>query len=111
MMLLDVPRKRRNGLDDQPNLDKENVPSSFGSPKSATKQQKVNKSNLLDTRGKRSNQALEEAMDAVERGRISLRKANRHWNIPLTLLFDHLYEKTRSKKVRSIGVLTTKKIR
>jgi hypothetical protein len=47
-------------------------------------------------------------MDLVEKGTISLRKAHRHWNIPLTLLFDHLYGKTRFKKVRPIAIPTTK---
>jgi hypothetical protein len=42
---------------------------------------------------------LEEAMDAVENGTISLKKSNRHWNIPFTSLFDHLYGKTRSMKL------------
>jgi len=53
-------------------------------------------------------QALKEAMDAVEKRTISLRKTSKHWNIPLTSLFDHLYGKTRSRKVRSTSVLTTK---
>jgi hypothetical protein len=52
--------------------------------------------------------ALEEAMDVVERRTTSLRKASRHWNIPLTSLFDHLYGKTRSRKVRPTSVLTIK---
>jgi len=47
-------------------------------------------------------------MDTAEKGTISLRKANRHWNIPLTLLFDHLYGKIRSRKVGPVGVLITK---
>ncbi len=33
-----------------------------------------------------------------------MRKANCHWNIPLTSLSDHLNGKTRSKKVGSLGV-------
>jgi hypothetical protein len=41
-------------------------------------------------------------MDAIERGTTSLRKASRHWNIPLTSLFYHLYGicflKTRTNK-------------
>jgi hypothetical protein len=49
---------------------------------------------------------LEEAMDAVENETTSLKKASRHWNIPLTLLSDHLYGKTRSRKLGPIGVLT-----
>jgi len=49
---------------------------------------------------------LEEAMGVVENGTTSLRKVNRHWNIPLTLSFDHLYGKTISRKLGPIGVLT-----
>jgi hypothetical protein len=42
------------------------------------KQQKVNKFNLINTRGKWTIHTLEEAMDVVERRRTSLRKASRH---------------------------------
>ncbi len=45
-------------------------------------------------------------MDAIKNGTTSLRKASRHWNILLTSLFDHLYGKTRSRKLGLIGVLT-----
>jgi len=48
---------------------------------------------------------LEEAMGAIENGTTSLKKANRHWNIPLTLLFNHMYEKTKSRKFGPIGLL------
>jgi hypothetical protein len=48
---------------------------------------------------------MEEAMDAIENGTTSLRKTSRHYNIPLTSLFDHLYGKTRSRKLGPIGVL------
>jgi hypothetical protein len=78
MMLLNVPHRRQSGLDDQPNQNKENVPPFFGSQKLAKKQRRVNRSNPISTRGKWSNQALEEAMDAIERGTISLRKASKH---------------------------------
>jgi hypothetical protein len=44
-------------------------------------------------------------MDAIENETASLRKANRHWNTPLTSLSDHLYGKTRSRKLGPIGVL------
>jgi len=47
-------------------------------------------------------------MDAIENGTTSLRKASRHWNIPFTSLSDHLYGKTRSRKLGLIGVLTIK---
>ncbi len=65
-------------------------------------------SSLLITKGKWTNEALEEAMDAIENGTTFLKKASRHWNIPPTSLFNHLYGKTRFKKPRPIGVLTIK---
>ncbi len=68
----------------------------------------MNRCNLLIIRGKWINEALEEAMDAIENG-TSLKKANRHWNIYLTSLFDHLYGKTRSRKLGPIGMLTLEK--
>ncbi len=48
-------------------------------------------------------------MDAIENGTISLRKANKHCNIPLTPLFDNLYGKTRSRKFGPVGVLIVEK--
>jgi hypothetical protein len=44
-------------------------------------------------------------MDAIENGTSSLKEANRHWNIPLTSLFDHLYGKTKSRKRGPISLL------
>jgi hypothetical protein len=44
-------------------------------------------------------------MDAIENGITSLKKASRHWNIPFTSLFDHLYGKTKSRKFGLVGVL------
>ncbi len=38
-------------------------------------------------------------MDAIENGTTSLKKANRHSNIVLTSLSNHLYRKTRSRKL------------
>ncbi len=78
MMLLNVLCRRRNGLDDQPNHEKENVSPSSRSQEPTTKQQKVNKSNPINTIGKWSIHTLKEAMDAIERGIISLRNASRH---------------------------------
>jgi hypothetical protein len=43
-------------------------------------------------------------MDVVDNGTTSLKKANNHWNISLTSLFDHLYGKTRSRKPRPANV-------
>ncbi len=79
-------------MDDQPIHDKENIPPSSGSQEPAIKQQKVNRSNPINTKSKWSTYALEEAMDVVERRITSLRKASRHWNIPLTLMFNHFME-------------------
>jgi hypothetical protein len=43
-------------------------------------------------------------MDAFEGGIISLRKASKHWNIPLISLSNHLYGKSTSRKLGPIGV-------
>lgn len=48
---------------------------------------------------------LEEALDVMKKGVTSLKKANKHWNIPLTSLSNHLNGKTRSRKYGSLGVL------
>jgi hypothetical protein len=45
-------------------------------------------------------------MDAIKGGITSLRKASKHWNIPLISLSYHLYGKTTSRKLGLIGVLT-----
>jgi hypothetical protein len=66
---------------------------------------RINKCNPLITRSKQTGEALEGAMDAIENGTTSLRKASRNCNIPLTSLFDHLYGKTRSRKPRPTSVL------
>ncbi len=55
-----------------------------------------------------TNEALEEAMDVIENGTISLKKASTHWNIPFTSLSNHLYGRTRSRKLGPIGMLTIK---
>ncbi len=39
------------------------------------------------------------AMDVVENGTYSLRKASRAWNIPMSFVFDHLNEKPISRKM------------
>jgi hypothetical protein len=78
MMLLNVLCRRRNGLDDQPDHEKENVSPSSTSQEPTTKQRKVNKSNPVSTRSKWGIHTLKEAMDGVERGTTSLRNASRH---------------------------------
>jgi hypothetical protein len=44
-------------------------------------------------------------MGVIEKATTSMRKASKHHNIPLTLLFNHLYGKKKSMKVRPIGIL------
>jgi len=48
-------------------------------------------------------------MDAIENGTTSLMKTNRHWNIHLTSLSNHLYGKTRFRKPKLIGMLIVEK--
>jgi hypothetical protein len=102
--MINVPRRRRNGLQEEPSQYKENVPPSLGQ-KPTRKKKKGNRCNPLITRGKWTSEALKEAMDAIENGTTSLRKASRHWNIPLTSLSNHLYGKTRFKKHGPKGLL------
>jgi hypothetical protein len=65
----------------------------------------VNKCNIVNWGGKWTNKALEKAMDVVERGTTSLRKANRTLNIFLTSLSNHMNGKLIwSKKSKSISV-------
>jgi hypothetical protein len=47
-------------------------------------------------------------MDVIENGTTSLKKASTHWNIPFTSLSNHLYGRTRSRKLGPIGMLTIK---
>jgi hypothetical protein len=109
-MLLNVFHRKQSGLDDQPNQDKEIVPPFFVSQKPITKQQIINRFNPIDIKGKWSNQALEEAMDAIERRTTSFRKPNRHWNIPLTSLSNHLYGKTRSRKLATSKYINNRRL-
>jgi hypothetical protein len=48
---------------------------------------------------------LEEAMDALEKGITTLRRASRHWNISVCSFLNHLNGRTRNQKF-SFGVLT-----
>jgi hypothetical protein len=63
----------------------------------------------INPRCKWSSESLEIAMDIVERSITSLQEANKFWGISVTSLFDHLYGKTRSKKIGPPGVLTKEK--
>jgi len=64
---------------------------------------------IYKIKGKWLNKTLEEAMDVVESGITSLKKASKHYNIPLTSLFDHLYGKTTFRKLEPTSVLIEEK--
>ncbi len=50
-------------------------------------------------------ETLEVAMDVIERGTHSLRKASRSWNLPMNSLVDHLHGETKFKKLGLGSVL------
>jgi hypothetical protein len=60
-------------------------------------------------RGKWSNELLEATMDVVENKITSLWGANKFWGILVISLFNHLYGKTKSRKIGPLGVLTQEK--
>ncbi len=62
---------------------------------------------IVNGRRKWIDEALEEAMDAIEGGNTTLKKANRLWNIPLNSLSNHLNGKTQTMKV-GVRILTIK---
>lgn len=68
----------------------------------------VNICNTINERGQWIDEALEETKDVIQNGTTSLKKASKHWNIPLTFLLDHLSGKIRFKKCGLINVLTKK---
>jgi hypothetical protein len=88
--MFNVHHRRQINLQDQLAQDKENVLPP--SPKLNN-----NSERLIDAiqliRGKWTNKTLEKFMDAIE-NKTSLKKASRHWNIPLTSLLDYLNGKT-----------------
>jgi hypothetical protein len=51
------------------------------------------------------NEALEIAMDTIEKRTHFSRKASKSWNIPMNSLFNHLNGETKSKKMGPRGVL------
>jgi hypothetical protein len=67
---------------------------------------RTNRVFITNLRGKWSSESLEAIMDVVERGINSLQGAIKFWGILVTSLSNHLYEKTRSKKIRPLNVLT-----
>jgi hypothetical protein len=67
---------------------------------------RVDRAPPINRRGKWINWDLEEAMDVLERGITTLKRASRHWNIPICSLLDHLNGRTRNRKNRFGRVLT-----
>jgi hypothetical protein len=85
-------------------MDKNNFQPLFGLEKTK-KWQMVNKCNTVNWGRKWINKVLEKAMDVVERGTTSLRKANRTSNIFLTSISNHSNEKLIwSKESKSMCV-------
>jgi predicted HTH domain antitoxin len=50
-------------------------------------------------------EALEIAMDFIEKKTHSLKRASKIWNILLNLIYDHLTRKTKSRNMGPRGVL------
>ncbi len=103
--MLNVLHRRRSGVLDRPEEEKENVPLQIIS-NTMQRLARTNRVPVTNLRGKCSSESLEVAMDAVERGIIFLRGANKFWGLFVTSLFNHLYGKTRSKRIGPPGVLT-----
>lgn len=61
-------------------------------------QQRVNRCHPMIQKSKWTNEASKEVMDIIEIETTSSRKANRRWNIPVNSLFDHMNDKTQSRK-------------
>ncbi len=70
-MMLTIPRRRRSGSNQHPTQDKKIVPPSRLEPKKISVE--YNKCITVTKRGKWTNEALEEAMDAIESGKTSLK--------------------------------------
>jgi hypothetical protein len=90
---------------DQTTLDQDNVPPQLASQ---TRQpcQIINRVLLERKKRKWIDQSLEEAMETIERGTHSLRKASRFWNIPFNSLSNHLNGNTRNMKMGPRCLLT-----
>ncbi len=88
-------------------MDKENVPPQTIS-NIIPRLTRTNRVSITNPRGKWSGELLEATMDVVERNIISLWGANKFWGIPITSFFDHLYGKTRSRKIGPLDVLMQK---
>jgi hypothetical protein len=83
---------------DRPEVDKENVPFQIIS----NTMQRLARTNIVlgtNLRSKCSSESLEVVLNAVEKGITSLRRANKFWDIFVTSFSDHLYGKTRCRKI------------
>jgi hypothetical protein len=89
---------------DQQALENENVLPQFAS-KSNCKGPWVNRVVSINNKGKWIDQALEEAMVAIEKCTYSLRVANMSWNILMTSFSSHLFRKTKTWKHGPLGNL------
>jgi hypothetical protein len=70
IMMINVLRRKRSGLQEEPSQGKEIVPPSLG--QEPTRKQKItNRCSPLITRGKPTNEAFEKAMDKIENGTTS----------------------------------------
>jgi hypothetical protein len=86
-------------------LDYKNLSLQYGS-QLRQKSTKVQRNLIAKVNNTWIDEHLEEALDVMKKGVTSLKKANKHWNIPLTFLSNHLNGKTRSRKYGPLGVLT-----
>jgi len=104
-MMFNVPHRWHNAVIDQTTLDQDNVPTHLASQ---TRQpcQVINKVPLEKKKGEMDRQSLEEAMEVIERGTRSLKKASRFWNIPFSFFSNHLNGNTWNMKMGPTCVLT-----
>jgi hypothetical protein len=63
---------------------------------------RTNRVPAINPRGKWSNESLEIAMDAIERGITSFMGANKFWGIFVTSFSDHLNGKTKVGKLNQL---------
>jgi hypothetical protein len=83
-------------MDQQPNTNQENIPPKLDPIHKPTNATKIP---TMSVKRQWTNEAHEEAMDAIKCGKKTLRQANRLWSIFLSFLFNHLNGKTRTRKV------------
>jgi len=86
------------GMLDQQPLENGNVPPQFAS-KSNCKGSWVNRVVSINNKGKWIDQALEEAMVAIEKATCSLKVARMSWNIPMTSFSNHLSGKSNHENM------------